>query len=485
MEENEDIGLEPNIEAEQALLGALFMNDKLVDEVRDILQDWHFFDPLHGRIYRHIVESVEFGFAVDPMSISATMKDDEALKEIGGRAYLSGLGVAAISVMPSTVIGFAREIVAFHRRQKLFQSCQNIMEMAADRTLSLAELTGEAEAVLSEALDDARPTDRILTLSTAINGALEEATRASLRDSGVVGVHSGLSRLDAVTGGFRAGNLIVLAGRPGMGKSAVAVSFGIEGIRQSHDPIGGGMISLEMNADELAFRVLSMGAYDAGVELPYSKISRGQLTGGETIALDTSQKAMRDLPFLFEDAGKKTVGEIRSIARKMDRDLRQQGRKLGILFVDHLGLIRPTSNHRGNKVAEIEEITNDLKALAKSLNIPVVALSQLSREVERRDDKRPVLSDLRNSGSIEQDADSVIFVYRPRYYLERSKPYPGTPEFSEWELDFEKEKNDLHLIVAKNRHGESTTVKVFTDISCNVVKDERPGAYQQSAMEGL
>jgi replicative DNA helicase len=461
-----------NIEAEQAILGALLLNNSCGDSVAGWLRPEHFYEGLHGRLYGAIQGLIKKGRLADGATLQARFATDGDLAEVGGINYLVGL--LRCSVGSQQVSEYARNVVELSQRRSLRDTSFQIASLACDHDQDAPEVLAEAETLIAEIAGDNTATDRIETIGEAVQGAIDSSLEAAKCQGGLVGTPSGIQRLDTLTGGWREGHLVIVGARPGMGKSAFVVSAAIDGARRIDVQSGIGVISLEMSSAELAARAISQAVHRQGTRLPYDAFSKGLYERSHQGTIEAAQDDLAALPIYFEDSSGRTVMQIRATARAIDRKFKKQGRRLTCLYIDYLQFIAPDRRYKGNITAEVTQISKDLKALAKGLDIPVIVLSQLNRQVEGRDNHRPFLSDLRDSGSLEQDADEVIFLVRPAYYLERDKPYSDSPKFLEWQANYEAEKHALDLIFAKNRHGPCTDIRLHTEIECNVICDEAP-----------
>jgi replicative DNA helicase len=460
---------EPNLYAEMAVLASIINDNNFYWEIDGWLGEEHFTDPLHRRIFALCKDGITKGSGASPPTIIPALQGDATFEAAGGVSYL--IQITGVSHRPREIKSYAQAVADRFKRVGLWGVGDEIKYIAANEDEDLQEMLSRTETLVAEVVDDARPSDRVRTLSETVVTALTEAAEASKQEDGIIGCPTGLTRLDDVLGGLKDSNLIVMAGRPGMGKSAAALSVALNAARAGK---GIGFITLEMRGEELVYRALSAVASELDMDLPYSEVSRGRFTGGQMEVLRHAQAKLDDLPFLVEDTGRKTVASIRSIARSMDRTFKKQEKRLDCLFVDHLSIIKPEGAYRGNKVSETEQISNDLKALAKQLDVPVVALCQLSREVEKRDNKRPFLSDLRFSGAIEQDADVILFLYREAYYLEQSKPKTFEDNYEDWKTEFDECKHRLDVICAKNRHGRTADIRLHCEIEKNLILDKDP-----------
>jgi replicative DNA helicase len=459
---------EPAIDLEQAVIGAVLYDNEMLNEIEGIVELGHFTEPLHQRIWEACTSRIKAGTGVNHATLRIQFEEDDSLAMIGGIDYLRRIESSIIFIRPQEAKAFAGELRARFDRRRLWQLGDAITYAAANEDLSLDDLTARVDDEISKASHQTRKGDNIRNLDEIVEAALAESLEAHQQPDGVIGVATGVHELDQATGGFRNGNFIVLAGRPGMGKSAAAISLAVGAAGQ--DLIEGGIaiLSLEMNGEEIGHRIISERVFRKGGTLPYEDIARGKFGETDWRYMKSAQDDLADLPIKVEDTGRKSVAQIRSIAKSIDRGFQQEGGRLTCLIIDHIGLIT-SEGHRGNKVSEMESISNDLKGLAKSLHIPVIGLCQLNRGVEGREDKRPLLGDLRNSGAIEQDADLVIFTYRRAYYLEKNPPRRSDPDYEEWRQELDICKTDMDLIIAKNRHGAETAVHIACHIEHNAL----------------
>jgi replicative DNA helicase len=443
-----------SIEAEQQLLGAILTNNDVFDRVSSIARKEHFYDPVHARIYEIAASRIAKNALASPVTLKAFMEDDDGLKELGGPAYLVRLAGAAVSAFAAR--DYAQIIYDLAIRRELIRLGRDISARAAqvDVTSEPAEQIVEAEQSLYRLAEQGRSETGFQSFLRAVTDAVQNANAAYQRDGGLAGISTGLVDLDKKLGGLHKSDLLILAGRPSMGKTSLAtnIAFNIaKNYRKGRLPDGSegavnggvvGFFSLEMSAEQLAARILSEAS-----EVPSEQIRRGDMTEGEFRRFVEAAKALESCPLYIDDTPALPISQVAARARRLKRT-----HGLDVLMVDYLQLLRGSSKE--NRVQEVSEITQGLKAIAKELDIPVVALSQLSRQVENRDDKRPQLSDLRESGSIEQDADVVMFVFREEYYKEREKP--GDHELdkmAQWQADMEKLHGRAEVIIGKQRHG--------------------------------
>ena len=456
------LGVPHSIEAEQQLLGAILTNNDLFDRVAQILRAEHFYDPVHARIFETAAARIAKNNLASPVTLKAFLEDDAGLAELGGPAYLMRLAGAAISSF--AVRDYAEMIYDLAIRRELIDVGNEIAAKAARVEVQSEpkEQIVEAEQKLYALAEQGQTEQGFQSFLTAVTDAVKVANAAYQREGGLAGVSTGLIDMDKKLGGLHRSDLLILAGRPSMGKTSLAtnVAFNIaraykKGITSSGEEgaVDGGVVgffSLEMSAEQLASRILSEVA-----EIPSNQIRRGDFTEGEFRRIVDAAKELEAAPLFIDDTPALPISQLAARARRLKRT-----HGLDALFVDYLPLVRGTGRSE-NRVNEISEITMGLKAIAKELDIPVVALSQLSRQVENREDKRPQLSDLRESGSIEQDADVVMFVFREEYYKEREKP--GDHELDKmaiWQEEMERLHGKAEVVIGKQRHGPIGTVEL-------------------------
>ena len=449
-------------EAEQQLLGAILTNNDVYDKVAAIIGAQHFYDPVHARIYEIAAARIAKNNLASPVTLKAFLEDDEGLKELGGPAYLARLAGAAVSAF--AVRDYAQMIYDLAIRRELIGLGRDIAAKAAhvDVASEPREQIVEAEQALYQLSEQGRTDTGFQSFLRAVTDAVNVANAAYQRDGGLAGVSTGLTDMDKKLGGLHKSDLLILAGRPSMGKTSLAtnIAFNIaKAYRRGKLPDGGegavqggvvGFFSLEMSAEQLAARILSEAA-----EVPSDQIRRGDMTEAEFRRFVDAAKALESCPLYIDDTAALPISQLAARARRLKRT-----HGLDVLIVDYLQLVRPATA-KDSRVNEVSEITQGLKAIAKELDIPVVALSQLSRQVESREDKRPQLSDLRESGSIEQDADVVMFVFREEYYAEREKPSDDKLEaIAEWQARMEHLHGKAEVIIGKQRHGPIGSVEL-------------------------
>ncbi|MCE0504521.1 MULTISPECIES: replicative DNA helicase [unclassified Roseivivax] len=451
-----------SIEAEQQLLGAVLTNNDIYDRVASVISSKHFYDPVHARIFEVAAARIAKNNLASPVTLKAFMQDDEGLKELGGPNYLVRLAGAAVSSF--AVRDYAQMIYDLAVRRDLIGLGREISEKAAkvDVASEPKEQIIEAEQALYRMAEQGQAEQGFVSFLRAVTDAVNVANAAYQRDGGLAGISTGLIDLDKKLGGLHKSDLLILAGRPSMGKTSLAtnIAFNVakaykRGTRPdgTEGAIEGGVVgfySLEMSAEQLAARILSEAA-----EVPSEQIRRGDMTEEEFRRFVEAAKSLEACPLYIDDTAAIPIAQLAARARRLKRT-----HGLDVLMVDYLQLVRG-SGKGDNRVQEIAEISMGLKAIAKELDIPVIALSQLSRTVESRDDKRPQLSDLRESGSIEQDADVVMFVFREEYYAEREKPSDDNLEkMAEWQERMERLHAKAEVIIGKQRHGPIGSVEL-------------------------
>jgi replicative DNA helicase len=469
-----------NIEAEQALLGAILVNNEAFYRVSDFLNPEHFFEPIHQKVYQLARDLVRAGKIATPVTLKTFL---DATIDIGGLTvsqYLARLAAEATTIINAEDYG--RTVYDLSIRRALIQVGEEMVNVAFDAPVDFAPRSQieDAERKLYELAETGRYDGGFQRFSQALTTAIDMAAHAFQRDGKLSGIATGLDDLDRMMGGLQSSDLIVLAGRPGMGKTALATNIAYNVAKAWQGEVradghtattnGGivGFFSLEMSAEQLATRII---AEQTGI--PSSQIRRGGITESDFEKIKDYSVELQHLPLYVDETGGISVAQLAARARRLKRQ-----RGLDVLVIDYLQLLTGSSKRSSeNRVQEITEITTKLKALAKELNVPVIALSQLSRQVESREDKHPQLSDLRESGSIEQDADVVLFVYREEYYHVMRKPMESDREkFAAWLADSDKVHGKAEVIIAKQRHGPTGTVDLQFDAAVtrfsSLIKDD-------------
>jgi replicative DNA helicase len=452
-----------DIEIEQALLGAILVDNQALERVSSTLKPDHFYDPLHARIYELMSAlSEKGGMVITPLTLHAAMKADPGLQEVGGHAYLAGLAQAA-PAMPN-VRDYARILHDLGVRRGLIHIGEDVVNNAYEAPHDKPPQTQieEAEKALYRLADTARYGEGPIDFAESLRRAAVQAERAQARGGRISGVTTGFSDIDSLLGGLQPSDLIIIAGRPGMGKTSLATNMAFNAAKLWMQDIEAGaevprgapilLFSLEMAAQQLSGRILA-----EQTEIEMWKIRNGKFTESEWDKFVLTMQDLSMLPLYIDDTGGISIAQIAARARRLKRE-----KKIGAVIIDHIQLVA-SSGRPENRVQEITEISKGLKVLAKELDVPVIALSQLSRSVDSRDDKRPVLSDLRESGSIEQDADVVMFVYREEYYLKSREPEPGSTEHAKWLEKCERAHRRAEVLVEKHRHGATNKIDLFFD----------------------
>jgi len=461
-----------NYEAERALLGAILMNNRAFERVSEFLGAEHFADPVNGRVYAACAKLIEQGHQANPVTLKTYLERDDLIIAAGGIKYLANLAGSAVTVINAADYG--KLVYDLYLRRELIDLGGNLVndafESSADES-AMDQIEG-AEQKLFNLASSSAAEGGFQSFEKALSTAIGLAEAAHRREGALAGVTTGLTDLDKKLGGLHNSDLLILAGRPSMGKTALATTMAFNAARHfrtTDNPEERGKMvaffSLEMSAEQLATRILAERS-----KINSHGIRTGSLSNDDFTHLVVASQELGDLPLYIDDTPAVTVSAIRTRCRRLARQNKTSDHHgLGLIVIDYLQLIAAARGERSeNRVQEISAITRGLKALAKDLNVPVLALSQLSRAVEQREDKRPQLSDLRESGTIEQDSDVVMFVFREEYYLERAEPSQKPDETSErfherytkWTERFEQSHNIAEVLVAKQRHGPIGTVKL-------------------------
>ncbi len=456
-----------NLEAEQGLLGALLFDNETFNRINANLQDKHFYDPVHGRIFAACQELIAAGELADGVTLKERFARDGGIKEIGGAVYLMKLMEMA-APLSAQAQSYADLIYDLALRRELIRVGNVISDLAEHppENHDAKDIIEEAERTLFALAESGAASAGFSPFSRALATSIEVAAAAYESKSDVSGLATNFEDLDRMLGGLHPSDLMILAGRPSMGKTALAlnIAFNIARNKLTWDRAPedakpqqkGGIVaffSLEMSAEQLATRLLSDAA-----EIESDRIRRGKISKQEYERLADEAVNLQKLPLHIDETGAIGIAQLQARARRLQRT-----HGLDCIVIDYLQLVTGSKKGSDGRVQEVSEITQGLKALAKDLKVPVIALSQLSRQVENREDKRPQLSDLRESGSIEQDADSVLFVYRESYYLERTEPREGTDEHIAWMRQVDEVRNQAEVIIGKQRHGPIGKVKLFFD----------------------
>ena len=458
-----------NIEAEQALIGSILVNNDILDEVSVIVGSTMFYDPAHIKIYEVIENLNNKGMIANPITLKNYFEKDNMLKDVGGTEYLVKL--TRFSSSTKQAVDYAKIIHEMYLRRELILISDKLSSdstSANDQDQNAENIIESTEKSLFDLAERGTFSQSFLKFNKALDQTIEMATLAMQNDQGLVGVPTGLTELDQKLGGLHKSDLIILAGRPSMGKTALATNIAFnaaQNISNREEKSSVAFFSLEMSSEQLSTRILSEQA-----KIKSDDIRRGKVTEEEINRYIETSRNIYNLPLYIDETPAITIATLSNRARRIKRLF-----GLSLVVVDYIQLMRSSTIKNEGRVQEISEITQGLKALAKELSVPVLALSQLSRAVEQRDDKLPQLSDLRESGSIEQDADVVMFVYRESYYLERKQPKLGSIEHAEWQSKMNDVNGLADIILGKQRHGPTGTIKVefegiytkFKDLSKN------------------
>ena len=449
-----------NLEAEQALLGAILVNNEACDRVSSFLKQEHFYDALHGRIYDHAAKLIWAGKRATPITLKTFFQGDEPAGDLTVPQYLGRLAANATTIINAEDYG--RTIYDLAIRRQLIQIGEGMVNVAYDAPIDAppAVQIEDTEQKLYDLAETGKYGSGFEPFTTALTDAIDMAANAYRRDGGLSGLATGFTDLDQRMGGLQPSDLIIVAGRPSMGKTALATNIAYHVAQtyrrdlDSEVAVDGAMVgffSLEMSAEQLATRIISERAY-----IPSERIRRGRIESEEFDRIVEVSQELQNLPLYIDQTGGITVAQLAARARRLKRQ-----RDVGPIVVDDLQLLSGSSRRAAEgRVQEVSEITTGLKALAKELHVPVLALSQLSRQVEQREDKRPQLADLRESGSIEQDADVVLFVFREEYYVERRQPRENTEEHKQWQQEMDLVTGKAEVIIGKQRHGPTGTVRL-------------------------
>ncbi len=458
-----------NLEAEQALLGSILVNNDIIEEVSGLINPNIFYDPAHVKIYEVIESLNSKGMIANPITLKNFFEKDNMLSEVGGTEYLVKLTRFSSSVKQA--IDYAKIVHEMYLRRELVQISDKLSSdtiNANAQEMNAENIIENTEKSLYDLAERGTFSQSYLKFNHALDQTIEMATLAMQNDQGLVGVPTGLTDLDEKLGGLHKSDLVILAGRPSMGKTALATNIAYnaaQNILKRQEKSSVAFFSLEMSSEQLSTRILSEQA-----RIKSDDIRRGKVTEEEINRYIETSRNIYNLPLYIDETPAITIATLSNRARRIKRLF-----GLSLICVDYIQLMRSNSNKNDGRVQEISEITQGLKALAKELSVPVLALSQLSRAVEQRDEKIPQLADLRESGSIEQDADVVMFVYREAYYLERKQPKLGSIEHAEWQSKMNDVNGLADIILGKQRHGPTGTIKVefegiytkFKDLSKN------------------
>ena len=464
LEVSKEIQVPKNIEAEQTILGSILANNEIFDEITDQLDENYFFDPIHQKIYKIISNLISKGLLANPVTIKNFFNSKEELVEIGGVDYL--IKLTKVSTTKNQIKYYSQLLSDLYIRRQLINISEETLEESKNKDLDISgtNILENTERKLFEIAERGEFQRSFVTFKDALKETIDMATAAYKNDQGIVGVPSGLTDLDDRLGGLHKQDLVIIAGRPSMGKTALATNIAFNAslnIKKNNLKTSVAFFSLEMSSEQLSTRILAEQS-----RIKSNDIRRGKINQDDFERFIEASKNLEMLPLHIDDTPAITISALSNRARRLKR---KEG--LDLIVIDYIQLMKSSGYRNEGRVLEIAEITQGLKALAKELDVPVLALSQLSRQVEQREDKKPQLSDLRESGSIEQDADVVMFVFREQYYLEKQEPKPGTAEHVEWQEKMSQIHNEAEIIIGKQRHGPTGVIKLEFESAFTKFKD--------------
>jgi replicative DNA helicase len=457
-----------NIEAEQSVIGSILVSNDIFDDVSPIINYTKFYDPIHQKIFLAIENLISKGMLANPITLKNYFENDKNLIELEGHEYL--VKITKFSTSLRQAIEYAKIIYDMHVRRELIKISEATIDNASNKNIDMPgeKIIEDSEKLLFDLAERGSFSKSFVKFDIALNQTIEMASRAFKSTEGIVGVPTGLTDLDDRLGGLHNQDLVIIGGRPSMGKTALATNIAFHAAKNIQDKglkSSVAFFSLEMSSEQLSTRILSEQS-----RIKSNDIRRGKISEEQFDKFIETSKNISELPLYIDETPAISIAAISNRARRIKRLFGCE-----LVVVDYIQLMRATNIRNEGRVQEISEITQGLKAIAKELNVPVLAVSQLSRAVEQRDDKKPQLSDLRESGSIEQDADVVMFVYREAYYLERKEPRPATVEHAEWQVNMNEISNLAEIMISKQRHGPTGNIKVefesmftkFRDIQTN------------------
>ena len=457
-----------NIEAEQSVIGSILVSNDILDDISPIINYTKFYDPIHQKIFLAIENLISKGMLANPITLKNYFENDKNLIELEGHEYL--VKITKFSTSLRQAIEYAKIIYDMHVRRELIKISETTIDNASNKNIDLPgeKIIEDSEKLLFDLAERGSFSKSFIKFDAALNQTIEMASKAFKSTEGIVGVPTGLTDLDDRLGGLHNQDLVIIGGRPSMGKTALATNIAFHAAKNIQDKglkSSVAFFSLEMSSEQLSTRILSEQS-----RIKSNDIRRGKISEEQFDKFIETSKNISELPLYIDETPAISIAAISNRARRIKRLFGCE-----LVVVDYIQLMRATNIRSEGRVQEISEITQGLKALAKELNVPVLAVSQLSRAVEQRDDKKPQLSDLRESGSIEQDADVVMFVYREAYYLERKEPRPATVEHAEWQNKMNEISILAEIMIGKQRHGPTGNIKVefesmftkFRDIQTN------------------
>ena len=451
-----------NIEAEQSIIGSILISNELFDEINMIVASNNFYDPMHQKIYSAMEKLIYSGMLANPITLKNYFDNEKDSLNIPD--YL--VKITKFSSAARQTIEYSKLVYDLYVKRELIKLSENIIDTAKlnDLDQNAQTIIQNSEKSLFDLAERGSFGSSILKFDEAMKLTIEMASNAYKNEEGIVGVPTGLTDLDDRLGGLHKSDLIIIAGRPSMGKTALATNIAFHAAKNIQENIKKSTVaffSLEMSSEQLSTRILAEQS-----RIKSNDIRRGRISDEQFDKFIETSKNISELPLYIDETPAISIAAMSNRARRIKRLF-----GLDMIVVDYIQLMRGTFNNKDGRVQEISEITQGLKAMAKELSVPVVALSQLSRAVEQRDDKKPQLSDLRESGSIEQDADVVMFVYREAYYLERKEPRPATVEHAEWQAKMNEVSNLAEIIIGKQRHGPTGNIMLEFEAMFTKFKD--------------
>ena len=450
-----------NIEAEQSVIGSILLNNEIFDDVNMLINNNNFFDPMHQKIFSAIEKLIYSGMLASPITLKNHFENEK--DDINIPDYL--VKITKFSTSSRQAIEYSKLIYDLYVKRELIKISENVIDVAKlnDFDQDGQKIIENFEKSLFDLAEKGSVSSSIIKFDQAMKMTIEMASNAYKNEEGIVGVPTGLTDLDDRLGGLHKSDLLIIAGRPSMGKTALATNIAFNAakkIQQDNKKSSIAFFSLEMSSEQLSTRILAEQS-----RIKSNDIRRGKISEEEFDKFIETSKNISELPLYIDETPAISIAALSNRARRIKRLY-----GLDMVVIDYIQLMQSTRFGEG-RVQEISEITQGLKALAKELSVPVVALSQLSRAVEQRDDKKPQLSDLRESGSIEQDADVVMFVYREAYYLERKEPRPATVEHAEWQAKMSEVSNLAEIIIGKQRHGPTGNIMLEFEAMFTKFKD--------------
>ena len=451
-----------NIEAEQSVIGTILVSNEIFDEINTIISSKNFYDPMHQKIFEAIENFIYKGMLANPITLKNYFENEK--DDLNVPDYL--VKVTKFSTSSRQAIEYSRIIYDMFVRRELIKISEGTIDSAKLKDLNISgkNIIENSEKLLFDLAEKGSFNSSLVKFDEALKFTIEMATNAYKNEEGIVGVPTGLTDIDDRLGGLHKSDLIIIAGRPSMGKTALATNIAFNAaskLQESGKKSTVAFFSLEMSSEQLSTRILAEQS-----RIKSNDIRRGKISDEQFDKFIETSKNISELPLYIDETPAISIAAVSNRARRIKRLF-----GLEMIVVDYIQLMRGPTNNANNRVQEISEITQGLKAIAKELSVPVLALSQLSRAVEQRDDHKPLLSDLRESGSIEQDADVVMFVYRAAYYLERKEPQAATVEHAEWQAKMSEIAHLAQIIIAKQRHGPTGNVDLEFEAMFTKFKD--------------